>query len=214
MFTEAGVPILQELQKQYNVTQDEMFSMISSGQVGIEQINAAMESMTGAGGQFFGMMEKQSQTMEGMFSTLADEAHIFARSVGEESFEILKAELSDLLATINEMRENGQLDAIAEDLGAGIAKFVTILINAVTILYNMRSVVAGVAGAYAAWKITLTTVNTVMGVANTLITAANILSGQTVVCKNLETGATIFADKVRVGNGSGYRRIDCKAGCA
>ncbi|MBU5451474.1 hypothetical protein [Acetivibrio sp. MSJd-27] len=47
---------------------------------------------------------------------------MFARDVGEESFEYLKSELQDLMNTISEMKESGELDAIAEGLGSSIAK--------------------------------------------------------------------------------------------
>lgn len=107
--TEAGVPLVEELSKVLNISTSELSGMIEKGQVGIPELNKALESMTSQGGKFFGMLEKQSQTMTGMLSTLSDNANIFARKVGEESFEYLKGELNDLMATVNEMSESGAL---------------------------------------------------------------------------------------------------------
>lgn len=61
MMTEAGVPIIKELANQLNITTDALFSKITKGEINIKNINKAMESMTSEGGQFFGMMEKQSR---------------------------------------------------------------------------------------------------------------------------------------------------------
>ena len=69
MMTEAGIPILKQLTKQYGVTEEQMFKMISGGKLGINDINAAMDALTSEGGAFFGMSEKMSQTYSGLKST-------------------------------------------------------------------------------------------------------------------------------------------------
>lgn len=190
MFTEAGVPILEELQNQYGVTGEEMFKMISDGKVGVEEINSAMKSMTSEGGKFFGMMEKQSKTLDGMMSTMSDNVTMFGRLVGEETFEILKTELESLLATINEMAESGELQEIAHDLGQGIATAVTFIIDLVKWLYEMKDILIASAAAVLTYKTSFTVLNTAVSAFNVLKEAFNIITGKTVVCKNLETGAT------------------------
>ena len=71
MMTEAGVPILAELAKGYNTTTEAIYDMISKGQIGIKDINNAMESMTTGDGAYTGMTEKMSHTFEGLKSTLS-----------------------------------------------------------------------------------------------------------------------------------------------
>jgi hypothetical protein len=44
--------------------------LVESGQVGFPQIEQAFISMTSQGGKFAGMMEAQSKTASGLFSTL------------------------------------------------------------------------------------------------------------------------------------------------
>ena len=190
MFTEAGVPILEELQNQYGVTQEKLFDMISAGKVNIEAINASMESMTSEGGRFYGMMEKQSQTFSGMLSTAADTVNIFARDVGEEAFGYLKEEFAALMQTINEMDENGELQAIASEIGAGVADAIRFVGEFVKILWEMRDTLVAGASAIATYKVSMTLLTNAASLWNTTTTTANILSGKSVVCKNLETGAT------------------------
>ena len=202
MFTEAGVPILQELQNEYGVTQEEMFSMISNGKVGIEQINSAMESMTSEGGQFFGMMEKQSQTLDGMMSTMSDNATMFARKVGEESFGYLKTELDELLTTINEMSESGELDKIASDIGQDVAGAVAFIVELIKWLYSMKDAILAGTTAFITFRAVLAiapvigTVKSAIVLLNAQIKSGTLLTnlhaiatGKMVVLRNTETGA-------------------------
>lgn len=153
--TEAGVPLVEELSKVLNISTSELSGMIEKGQVGIPELNKALESMTSQGGKFFGMLEKQSQTMTGMLSTLSDNANIFARKVGEESFEYLKGELNDLMATVNEMSESGALDDIAADIGEDIANAITYLVEFAKWLYEIKDVLLVAAGAVIGYKLAL-----------------------------------------------------------
>lgn len=190
MFTEAGVPILEELQKQYGVTQEKLFDMISAGKINIDGINTAMESMTSQGGKFFGMMEKQSQTMSGLFSTMTDTVNIFARQVGEESFEYLKGEMASLMAEIDRMSASGELQAIAEDIGADVAGAVKLAGNLLKILFDMKDVIiAGTAGVVT-YKASFALLTTGVSAFNAVKETFNIITGKSVVVKNLETGAT------------------------
>ena len=46
--------------------------MITAGQVGFPQVQKALAGLAGPGGQFAGMMQKQSTTLNGLWSTLSD----------------------------------------------------------------------------------------------------------------------------------------------
>lgn len=191
MFTEAGVPILGQLQTQYGITQEKLFSMISAGKIGINDINTAMEKMTSEGGQFFGMMDKQSSTFSGLMSTMSDNVTQFTRKVGEESFEYLKSELSDLVSTIDDMDSDGTLNTIAADLGEDIGQAVLNIIELVKWLYSMKDIIVAGAGAVVAYKTSFALLTGAVRTANTVKEMFNLITGKTVVCKNLETGATI-----------------------
>lgn len=77
-FTENGVGIMAALADQLDVTTEELFKMVSQGKVTFEDVDAALVSMTGTGGQFEGMMERISQTTAGKFSTALDNVKLAA----------------------------------------------------------------------------------------------------------------------------------------
>ena len=70
--TGRGVPINQQLAKQFGVTEGKVRELVEQGKIGFPQLEQAFIDMTGPGGQFFGMMDKQSQTVAGRISTLKD----------------------------------------------------------------------------------------------------------------------------------------------
>jgi tape measure domain-containing protein len=169
-FAENGVPLLAELAKMYGVTEAEMREMVSDGKVGADAVTAALERMTSAGGKFFGMMDKQSQTMTGMLSTLKDNFGIFAREVGENSFNYLKGSLGDLTDEINRMAQSGELGDIAADWGRNIADFVSTGAEAIMVLWEMKEVLLAAGAGVVAFKTSMAISGTVMAVADALET--------------------------------------------
>lgn len=150
--TEAGVPMLQSLADVLGVTTAELQDYIEKGQVGIPALNKAIENMTSEGGKFFGMMEKQAGTAAGMWSTLTDYAEQFSRTVGEETFAYLKDQLAELLEVIRQMKESGELDELAADIGSDIAATLEFAGNLITKLYEMKDVLLVVTGAAVGYK--------------------------------------------------------------
>lgn len=55
------------------VTVEQMKDMISDGQITFDQVKAALAGMTGEGGRFFQLMEKQSKTFGGVMSNIKDQ---------------------------------------------------------------------------------------------------------------------------------------------
>jgi tape measure domain-containing protein len=90
MILEAGVPILDALSESYGVTQAQLFKMVEQGKVSFDDINDALTDLTTGTGQFAGMMQKQSQTLTGMFSTLKDTISLIALKAGQEMLPVFK----------------------------------------------------------------------------------------------------------------------------
>ena len=67
--TEAGIPILKQLSRQYGVTEEQMLDMVSQGKLGVGGVNQAMDALTGTGGPFNNMTDKVSQTYSGLQAT-------------------------------------------------------------------------------------------------------------------------------------------------
>lgn len=167
MMTEAGVPIIKELANQLNITTDALFSKITKGEINIKNINKAMESMTSEGGQFFGMMEKQSQTMEGLLSTASANINMALRDIGSGAFEALKDEVSGALAELQRMQNDGSLKEFASGVGDQIAVVVNIMSWLAKTAYNLRHVLLIGANAWIAYKVAamgITAFNTIKGV--------------------------------------------------
>ena len=55
----------------------DVYDRVSAGAVSVDEITNALISATSEGGQFFGSMDKQSQTLKGRWATLKDEASMF-----------------------------------------------------------------------------------------------------------------------------------------
>jgi tape measure domain-containing protein len=70
--TGRGIPVIDELAKQFGVTKEEVRGLVESGKVDFANLEAAFKSLSGQGGRFFGMMDRQSRTLIGRLSTLKD----------------------------------------------------------------------------------------------------------------------------------------------
>lgn len=87
---EAGIPIIQELAEMYDTTGEAIFDMASKGKISFDDINKAFTNMTEEGGRFNGMMEKQSQTLNGTLSTLSGNIDEIAKGIGNKALPFLK----------------------------------------------------------------------------------------------------------------------------
>jgi tape measure domain-containing protein len=70
--TGRGIPIIQELAKQFGVSEAGVRKLVESGRVNFGNLQRAFADLTAEGGKFGGLMEEQSQTLPGLFSTLSD----------------------------------------------------------------------------------------------------------------------------------------------
>ena len=89
--TEAGIPILEDLAKQFEqiegraVSVGEVFDKISSRQVSFAMVEKVFKNMTSEGGKFYQMQEIQSQTLAGRISNLRDAYELMLANMGEGS---------------------------------------------------------------------------------------------------------------------------------
>lgn len=79
----AGFNPMQELAKITGKTSAQLMDMKEKGQISSRMVVKAFESATAAGGSFHGMMEQQSQSVSGMFSTLQDNIQIALQNIGQ-----------------------------------------------------------------------------------------------------------------------------------
>lgn len=71
-FINAGFNPVQELSDMTGIAVDKLKDKMSRGEITFRNVEQAIAHATGAGGKFNGMMERQSQTLSGKWSTLMD----------------------------------------------------------------------------------------------------------------------------------------------
>lgn len=104
MFIYSGVPVVQQLADQFDVTTEELFKMSEQGLVTFEAVQKAVSSMTGEGGQFYRMTEKQSKTLAGLFSTLKDNIGMLGREIMEVIMPALKNFIDKAITFVQKLR--------------------------------------------------------------------------------------------------------------
>jgi tape measure domain-containing protein len=83
-FTEAGVPLLDELSKVTGKTAAVIKDdLIPSGAITFNMVRKALEGATGEGGRFFNLMEKQSQSAAGLLSTFQGKMQLVGAELGK-----------------------------------------------------------------------------------------------------------------------------------
>ena len=138
---EAGFNPLQEISQSTGESMASLYDRISKGTLSVDEITAAMERSTSAGGKYFQSMEKQSQTFEGQISTMKDNAQ---QLLGELSSTTSQELTGNLLPTVNNglsqmmtaLQTNG-FAGMAKVGGGLIASLLTSVINKLPELANM-----------------------------------------------------------------------------
>lgn len=123
--TEAGIPILDELAKQFKelegraVSVGEVFDRISARQVPFEMVEKAFKDMTGEGGKFYEMQEVLADTLAGKISNLRDSYEIMMSSIGNANSGVLKGAVDMLTKMMNNYEQIGlDLLSLAAAYGA------------------------------------------------------------------------------------------------
>lgn len=125
--TEAGIPILDELAKQFeelagrSVAVGEVFDKISARQVPFEMVEKAFKDMTSEGGKFYQMQEVLAETLAGKISNLRDSYQIILSSMGNAQSGVLKDAVNLLTKMMNNYKQIGK-DLIALAATYGIYK--------------------------------------------------------------------------------------------
>lgn len=153
--TEAGVPLQTALAESIGVTGEEFSKMVSKGEVGIDALNKAITGLTTGNGKFAGMMEKQSQTMQGMLSTLQDNLSEFMRKMGEGAFGEVKSALQEASDLLAEWEEDGTLDKWAQGVGVLLKNLIAFLKQAISVGLDFKEAIIAGAVALGTFKVAI-----------------------------------------------------------
>lgn len=183
--TEAGVPLQTALAESIGVTGEEFSKMVSAGKVGIDDLNKAITELTTGDGKFAGMMQKQSETMQGMLSTLQDNVSEFFRKMGEGAFGEVKTALQEVSDQLNEWEQDGTLDEWAQSLGTAIQILVVFLKNAISVGLQFKEAILAGAVALGTFKVAI-------GIGNIISGTVMAIKSFTEATKAAETAQALF----------------------
>lgn len=108
-FMGRGIPLAEELAKQFGVTKDEVGALVTAGKVGFPEMQKALQSMTSEGGQFFNLMDKQSQTIAGQISNLEDAIYQMFNKIGESQEETISKGISFVSMLVENYERVGRI---------------------------------------------------------------------------------------------------------
>jgi tape measure domain-containing protein len=106
--TGRGIPIIQELAKQFGVTDSEVKKLTEKGQVNFGNLEKAFVSLSSEGGKFFNLMEARSGSTSGKLSNLSDQftkLEIAAFNAFKPITGLAVETLANLLAPLNESQD-------------------------------------------------------------------------------------------------------------
>lgn len=83
-FMGRGIPIAEELAKQFGVTKDKVGELVTQGKVTSKEFNAAIMAMSSEGGKFYNLMERQSTALTGQISNLEDAWDVARNNIGKD----------------------------------------------------------------------------------------------------------------------------------
>lgn len=105
-FTEAGIPLVQELANKYtkergqNISAGDVYNMVSEKQVRFEDVKEIIDKYTSEGGKFYKMQEKLSDSVAGKWSNLKDSIEIAYSELETSNKGVLKGSISLLTKAI------------------------------------------------------------------------------------------------------------------
>lgn len=108
-FTGRGIPLTEELAKQFGVTKDKVSELVTAGKVGFPEVKKAIESLTNEGGKFGGLMEKQSHSTTGQISNIQDTIEMAINDLGTQTEGLMNDALDITSKVIDHWKEIGEV---------------------------------------------------------------------------------------------------------
>ena len=196
-FAIAGVPLLGELAKMLNKTESEIQDLVSRGKIGFPIVEKAFRDMTQEGGRFANLMQKQAQSLFGIFSNIKDVLIQISIAIGEEILGDAKDFLNNFLQFLEKNNERIKKNVVdmMKIFVVFLKQIKTILFSLVIILKSMTRVVGGINNAL---KILLGTLTFLLALRiSALVGNLVLMLGQlTLSIKGVGTAAIIAQAKI------------------
>ncbi len=105
-FMGRGIPLAEELAKQFGVTKDKVSELVTAGKVGAKEFEQAMQSMRT--NRFNNLMEEQSKSLTGQISNIEDAIQIMYDEIGKSSEGMLNKGLEGVSFLVEHYKEVGK----------------------------------------------------------------------------------------------------------
>ena len=145
--TELGIPLVDKLAKKLEELNGRFYSaadvmdLISKRAISFELVEQVFKDMTSAGGEFYNMQVKQSQTLFGMWSKLGDAAAIMYDQIGNTSS--INAGMKLAIRLIEQMMRNWKTTArVLDSVAVAMTVYIVGLKNAAVASKALTSAVA------------------------------------------------------------------------
>lgn len=180
-FTEAGIPILKDLAKEFEkvegaaVSVGEVFDRISARQVSFEMVAKVLRDMTSEGGKFYNMQQIQADTLWGRMQKLKDQWQIALDAMGRTNEGIINKSIDKISDFVKNWEKVGRvLKMLIISFGAYSATLLTVWavqkgVAGVKLYQAFMAGTKGVAGFTAALKAANLTLSGFLGFAGGLI---------------------------------------------
>ncbi len=108
-FMGRGIPMAEELAKQFGVTKNEVAGLVTAGQVGADAVKQAIWNMTNEGSRFGGLMEAQSKSITGQISNIEDAFDTMLNDIGKSNEGLINDGLAGVSFLIENYEEVGRV---------------------------------------------------------------------------------------------------------
>lgn len=195
--TGRGIPIIQELAKQFGVTESEVRGLVEKGRVNFGNLQRAFVDLTTGVGQFANQMDAKSKTALGKWSTLKDNITQAIQPIGDALLpavgRILDT-LSTMAAVIGQfVKENANLAVYVAGAAAALVLFGGALSGVGFTLMGITAALGFAGGLWASFVAVLTAVGGLIGPALAPVFAfAAAAAGVGMVARNfVDVGAAV-----------------------
>ena len=144
-----GVISLKDIAEYFNVTTEAAQAMLSKGGVSFEDLPGILQNLSSEGGRFYNLMEKQSKSLLGLWSTMQEEFEFLARDTMSPLVPVLKEIQSLIIGLAATFREwlNPETTGVLMSLvvGMGLLRLSVLGLSKAWALIMWNPIIAGVA---------------------------------------------------------------------
>lgn len=205
-FTEAGIPLLDELAKKFSLLENrvvsvgEVFDKISQREVPFQMVKDVLWDLTNEGGKFYNMQEVLTESLSGKLAKLKDSYEIMLSEVAQANNKVLGGGLDALTSLTDHWKElltvlSGVISAYgayrAVVLLVNVAQKANLAINKIAAIVEVSRAIQGLTKATKAQAVAQYALNAAMSASPLywIAAAIGILTGSLIYLSYRETAA-------------------------